>query len=68
MNQILTKKRILIIIIGLFGILLVALLCTHIIKEDRRNAYLNSGVEWTVDENGVYYINMEEFGTYEEGN
>lgn len=68
MNQILTKKRILIIIIGLFGILLVALLCIHIIKEDRRNAYLNSGVEWTVDENGVYYINMEEFGTYEEGN
>lgn len=68
MNQILTKKRILIILIGLFGILLVALLCVHIIKVDRRNAYLNSGVEWTVDENGVYYINMEEFGTYEEGN
>ena len=66
MNQILTKKRILIIIIGLFGILLVASLCTHIIKEDRKNAYLNSGIEWTIDENGVYYINMEELSTYEE--
>ena len=68
MNQILTKKRILIILIGLFGILLVGLLCIHIIKEDRKNAYLNSGVEWTVDENGVYYIDMEEISTYEEGN
>ena len=68
MNQILTKKRILIIIIGLFGILLVALLCIHIIKEDRRNAYLNSGVEWTVDESGVYYINMEDLEDYEKSN
>ena len=68
MNQLLTKKRILIILIGLLGIILVGFLCIHIIKEDRRNAYLNSGVEWTVDENGVYYINMEEIGTYEEGN
>lgn len=68
MNKILTKKRILIILIGLFGILLVALLCIHIIKEDRRNAYLNSGVEWTVDDNGVYYIDMEDFSTYEKSN
>lgn len=68
MNQLLTKKRTLIILIGLLGIILVALLCIHIIKEDRKNAYLNSGVEWTVDENGVYYIDMEDFNTYEKSN
>lgn len=68
MNQILTKKRILIILIGLLGIIIVALLCIHIIKEDRRNAYLNSNVEWSVNESGVYYINMEDLEAYEKSN
>lgn len=68
MNQLLTKKRILIILIGLLGIIIVALLCMHIIKEDRRNAYLNSNVEWSVNESGVYYINMEDLEAYEKSN
>lgn len=66
MKQSLNKRRLFIIFIGIVGIIITGIICTHIIKEDRRNAYLNSGVEWTIDENGVYYINMEELSTYEE--